>query len=72
MNLPEGFEQIDMFESMDYQFDANEKKPEKPKKKKQKGVVYRCSKCGMSFGEGVPIIVAFCACGRRMEREEYS
>lgn len=70
MNLPEGFEQMDIFESMDYSFDASKKKAEEPKKKKQKGVIYRCPKCGILFGEGVPIVVAFCACGRRMEREE--
>jgi hypothetical protein len=64
MSLPAGFVQIDLFDAM-----ASEPE-EKPKKKKQKGVIYRCPKCGKSVGVSIPVIVIFCDCGRRMERED--
>ncbi|MBA4543836.1 hypothetical protein H1164_13155 [Thermoactinomyces daqus] len=63
MSLPAGFIQIDLFA-------IPEDKPKKAPVRKRKETVYRCPKCGKTVGEGVPFIVAFCACGRRMERED--
>ncbi|MBH8609104.1 hypothetical protein [Thermoactinomyces sp. CICC 10521] len=65
MSLPE-YMQIDLFSIPE----TPEEKPKKASVRKRKGTVYRCPKCGKTVGEGVPFIVAFCACGRRMERED--
>jgi DNA-directed RNA polymerase subunit RPC12/RpoP len=50
-------------------FTMEQPKPAKKPKPKKKPAIYRCTKCGATIEEGdVPIQVAICKCGRRMER----
>ncbi|MBH8606010.1 hypothetical protein [Thermoactinomyces sp. CICC 10521] len=64
MSLPAGMIQMDIFEMM--QSREAEKKP----KRKPKGTVYRCDKCGKSIVMNIPAIVIVCGCGRVMQQEE--
>ena len=67
MSLPAGFVQIDLF-GTESKEDPILAKPKRRKRKK--GIVYRCPRCGKTIELDLPAIVVVCGCGRRMEREE--
>jgi hypothetical protein len=67
MSLPAGFVQIDLF-GTESKEDPILAKPKRRKRKK--GIVYRCPRCGKALEVDIPAVVVICGCGRRMEREE--
>lgn len=67
MSLPAGFVQIDLF-GTESKEDPILAKPKRRKRKK--GIVYRCPRCEKTIELDLPAIVVVCGCGRRMEREE--
>jgi DNA-directed RNA polymerase subunit RPC12/RpoP len=70
MSLPAGFVQIDLF-GTESKADPMSTPATKPKRRKRKkGIVYRCSRCEKTIEIDIPAVVVVCGCGRRMEREE--
>jgi hypothetical protein len=68
--LPAGFEQLDLF-GAGSEADPMSTPATKPKRRKRKkGIVYRCPRCGKALEVDIPAVVVICGCGRRMEREE--
>jgi hypothetical protein len=69
MSLPAGFVQMDLFDAGS-EADPMSTPVTKPKRRKRKkGIVYRCPRCEKTIELDLPAIVVVCGCGRRMERE---
>jgi hypothetical protein len=67
MSLPAGFVQINLF-GTESKEDPILAKPKRRKRKK--GIVYRCPRCEKTIEIDIPAVVVICGCGRLMKREE--